>query len=231
MPWCPAPAAADTGCQRTRSRLERVTATRSALLERRAQLQLAERGRNLLEEKRDQLMDAFRRIADDVLSGRDALDQAAAQAAIALAVAEAADGPAGLWTATAAGRDEIALEARSETVMGVRVAVIEAPPLRRPRSERGYTMAGSSPHTDAAAALFETELELVLELAAREVRLRRIVDEIATTTRRVNALEFVVIPELRAQAASIQAVLDERERQDRFRLKRVKERRVRGGSP
>ena len=92
-------------------------------------------------------------------------------------------------------------------------------------------MAGSSAAIDTAAGCFETELELLLELASTELRLRRLVEEIAATTRRVNALEFVVIPRLQNETRSIEAVLDERERQDRFRLKRVKERRDRERRP
>ena len=206
---------------------ERITATRSALLEHRAQLDLARRGRNLLEEKRDQLMEAFRQIADDVLAGQDALERSASDARAHLAVAESVDGPGIVRAAGMAGRSEIGLDAHTTTVMGVQIAEIDAPPLGRPHDERGYVVAGTSPHIEATADAFEAELEMILELATREVRLRRLVDEIATTTRRVNALEFIVVPRLKAETASIQAVLDERERQDRFRLKRVKEHRDR----
>ena len=66
---------------------------------------------------------------------------------------------------------------------------------------------------------------MLLELATSELRLRRLVDEIGRTTRRVNALETVVIPRLESERARIQAILDERERQDRFRLKRFRARR------
>lgn len=207
--------------------MEGVTATRSNLLERRARLDLARRGRNLLEEKRDQLMELFREIAENVLAGHDALEDAAADARVKLALAECHDGPGLVRAAGSVGRSEVELDARTTTVMGVRIAEIESSPLGRARSERGYALAATTPHIDAAAEAFEAELELILELATREVRLRRLVDEIATTTRRVNALEFVVVPRLRAEAASIQSVLDERERQDRFRLKRVKEARDR----
>jgi V/A-type H+-transporting ATPase subunit D len=53
---------------------------------------------------------------------------------------------------------------------------------------------------------------MLLELATGELRLRRLVDEIGRTTRRVNALETVVIPRLESERARIQAILDERER-------------------
>jgi H(+)-transporting ATP synthase subunit D len=94
------------------------------------------------------------------------------------------------------------------------------------RIGRGYTLAGSSAYVDRAAEGFESVVSLLLELAAEELRLRRLVDEIATTTRRVNALESVVIPQLEREQRTIQSVLDERERQDHFRLKRYMARRA-----
>jgi V/A-type H+/Na+-transporting ATPase subunit D len=207
--------------------VERTAPTRSALLEQRAQLELAVRGRNLLERKRDQLMEAFREIADAVLTTQEAVEQAAVLARRSLAYAEAAHGAALVAGVASAGRSELAVTATPATIMGVRLVEIEAVEARRARIDRGSSLVSSSAAIDEAAARFETEVELLVELAARELRLRRLVEEIASTTRRVNALEFVVVPRLQTETASIQAVLDERERQDRFRLKRVKEQRYR----
>ncbi len=206
--------------------LEQLTATRSELLARRGQLELARRGRDLLEDKRDQLMKEFRKVADLVLSGEGALDQVAGAARRALADAEAFDGPDVVRSAAAVGGSGIFLEAHPVYIMGVRIADIEYGPVRRSLVDRGYTLTGTSARIDRASELFETELELALELAARELRLRRLVEEIATTTRRVNALENIVIPQLERETSMILAVLDERERQDRFRLKRAKAQRA-----
>jgi V/A-type H+-transporting ATPase subunit D len=193
----------------------------------RTQLALAHRGRDLLEDKRDKLLEEFRSVAGRALAGEGALERAAADARKALARAEAFDGPEVVHSAAAAGRSSIDLETRIETVMGVRIADIQQVPIGRTRLDRGTAAATTSAHVDLAAERFEVELELLLEHANRELRLRRLAREIATTTRRVNALEFAVIPRLQADAAAIQAVLDERERQDRFRLKRIKERKAR----
>jgi V/A-type H+-transporting ATPase subunit D len=203
--------------------VERVSATRSELFERRNRLELALRGRNLLEQKRDQLMEAFRRVADDVLARREALDDAAAGARRALIDAEAVSGPGLVGLAAGAGRSDLPLDVRATSIMGVRIAELAPVTVRRGRFDRGYSTVESTPQIDEAATRFEYEVEVLLEVATRELRLRRLVDEIATTTRRVNALELVVIPELRSQTKRIQSVLDEREREDRFRLKRVKE--------
>jgi len=207
--------------------VERTSATRSELLARRSQLDLARRGRDLLEDKRDQLMKEFRKVADLVLSGEGALERAAASARQALAVAEAFDGPDVVRSAAGGSTVGIPLEARPIYIMGVRIADIEYPPIGRSVVDRGYSLSGTSARIDQAAAHFESELELALELAGRELRLRRLVEEIATTTRRVNALENIVIPQLEREAVAIQTILDERERQDRFRLKRAKAQRAR----
>ena len=204
-----------------------VSATRSELLARRGQLDLARRGRDLLEDKRDELMKEFRKVADLVLSGEGALERAAAAARSALAIAEALDGPDVVRSAAAGGVVGIPLDARPVYIMGVRIADIEYRPVGRSVVDRGYSLGGTSARIDQAAAHFENELELALELAGRELRLRRLVDEIATTTRRVNALENIVIPQLESEAGAIQTILDERERQDRNRLKRAKAQRTR----
>jgi H(+)-transporting ATP synthase subunit D len=200
--------------------VEQITATRTGLLRCRARIALAARGRDVLKEKRDQLMEEFRRVADVVLAGSGALDRAAAEGRSALALAEAAHGAEEVMSLGLATRRDIGLHARTTMVMGVRIADIEYEPVGRPRTGRGYTLAGSSVYVDRAAEEFESEVALLLELAAEELRLRRLVDEIGTTTRRVNALESVVIPQLERERRTIQSILDERERQDHFRLKR-----------
>lgn len=204
--------------------MEQVTSTRTELLLRRAQLALAEQGRDLLKDKRDQLMEEFRKVADVALRGDDELARAAAEARRALDQAEALDGPEELASAANAASRELVLDVRAATVMGVRIAEISYPPVGRVATSRGYSLAGTSPRIDLVAERFEAEIELLLEVASLEARLRRLADEIGKTARRINAIELVVIPRLIEERNFIQSVLDERERQDRFRLKRIKDR-------
>ena len=77
-------------------------------------------------------------------------------------------------------------------------------------------------HGDA----FERQLERLLDLAAVELTLRRLAEEISSTTRRVSALENVVIPRLEGERDFIALVLDERELEDRVRLMRAKSMRI-----
>jgi len=200
--------------------MAQVTATRSELLARRAEITLAELGRDILRQKRERLMEEFRKLADVVLAGSGALEHAALETRRALAFANAAVGPETVAAAGLATRSELSLRAGTTTVMGLRFPDIEYDAVARPRAERGYSLVATSPHIDRVAESFESAVDLVLELASNELRLRRLVDEIGATSRRLNALEWVVIPRLESERASIQSVLDERERQDLFRLKR-----------
>ena len=81
---------------------------------------------------------------------------------------------------------------------------------------------GTSITIDEAASAFESEVDTIIELAESELRLTRLADEIQRTSRRLNALEHVVIPGLEAELEFIKMSLDERERADHFRLKLTK---------
>lgn len=209
--------------------MERVTATRTELVALRERIALAQRSRDLLEDKRSELVKELRRAAGAMLEGSDALERAAAESRRVLSLALGADGPEAVGSAALAAQRELALEARPTVVMGVRVPEIGGPPLRRSLTARGYSLGGTSPRIDVVAERFERELELALEVAARELRVRELGREIANVTRRVNALEHRLIPALHDEAARIESILDERERQDHFRLKRMKVQRSRRG--
>jgi V/A-type H+-transporting ATPase subunit D len=75
---------------------------------------------------------------------------------------------------------------------------------------------------EVAAREFERILSLLVEIAGIEARLRRVGAEIKKATRRVNALEQVVIPRTLGQIRFIRGTIEQREREDIFRLKRIK---------
>ncbi len=193
------------------------------LLAKKAQIAMAEQGRELLQQKRTALMREFLRVADRVMAGSDALQQAATDARRALARAEAVAGTEAVRSAAMATRGELALEVQAANVMGVSVPVIEQKRVARSALGRGYSLSGTSVTIDEAAAAFEAEVDSVIQLAESELRLTRLAAEIQRTSRRVNALEHVLIPRLIAERDYIQMALDERERADHFRLKRVKQ--------
>ena len=204
-----------------------VATTRIELLAKKAQIALARQGRELLEQKRTALMRELMRVADRVMTSSDALQQAAMEARAALARAEAVAGIEAVRSAAMATRGELALEVQATTVMGVSMPVIEQKRVTRSALGRGYSITGTSVTIDEAAAAFETEVDSLIQLAESELRLTRLAAEFQRTSRRVNALEQILIPRLEAEHDFIQMALDERERTDHFRLKRIKQSRQR----
>jgi len=192
------------------------------LLARKAQITLAEQGRELLEQKRTALMKALLQTADRVLEKSDVLQQVAAEARLALARAEATAGSEVVKSAAIASRQELSLQVSTTNVMGVRVPHIEEKQVTRPALGRGFSIVGTSVTVDEAASAFEYEVDAILQLAESELRLTRLAAEIQGTSRRLNALDHLLIPRLEAERDYIQIALDERERTDHFRLKLVK---------
>ncbi len=202
--------------------MEQVKATRAELLQKKTQISLARQGRDLLKEKRNALMRELMRTAEQAIQRGEELERRVGQADAALAIAEAIDGPEAVQSAALAARGQLALDVRAVNLMGVSVPRIEQKSVARGPLDRGYSLPAVSSRIEATAEAFEILIDLVIELAESEMRLRRLAEEIGRTTRRVNALENVLIPRLEAERNYIQMVLEEREREDLFRLKRVK---------
>jgi V/A-type H+-transporting ATPase subunit D len=201
---------------------ESVKPTRMELIRKREQIRLAEQGRDLLREKMDALVREFFRVMNDVSSSREELERVSRIADRALLIAQAVDDPVALKSASFATKRQVMLEIEGRSIMGVPIPVIEKRSFGLSVLERGYSIIGTSGRIDEVAERFEAELDLIIGLAETETTLRRIGHEIQMTRRRVNALEQVMIPELYRQTKSIKITIEEREREDLFRLKKVK---------
>lgn len=203
--------------------MEEVRPTRAELLERRQQIALAEQGMDLLKQKRDALLIEFMGVMDETLRLSESLQKATSEAQYSLAVAKAVDGTVALRSAGMATTSEIVVEMAGVKIMGVSVPVVtkgESP--IRSSFTRGYAVTGVSSRVDESAEKFERILDVIIEYAGIETRLKRLGEEIQKTNRRVNALEQVTVPQLRQQVSYIRQALDERAREDLFRLKKVK---------
>ena len=202
--------------------MKKISVTRMELLAHKEQINLATQGRELLEQKRTALMNEFMRIAYTVLEHSDALDQAANRAHRALARAESTAGTEAVRSAALVSRTEFPLQVTTTNVMGVKVPHIEQQRMSRPMLGRGYSIVNTSLTIDEVASAFEQEIELIIQLAESELRLKRLAAEIKRTSRRLNALDHLLIPRLESERDFIQMALDERERSDHFRLKLMK---------
>lgn len=199
-----------------------VSCTRMELLAHKAQIALAEQGRDLLEQKRTALMKEFMHIADTVMEHSDMLSEAASAARQALARADAVAGTHAVRSAALASQAELHLDVSTASVMGVKVPHIEQKRVSRPILGRGYSIAGTSTTIDEAASAFEIQVDAIIKLAESELRLTRLAKEIQRTSRRLNALDHLLIPRLEAECKYIETTLSEHERSDHFRLKLVK---------
>ncbi|MDD1666361.1 MAG: V-type ATP synthase subunit D [Methanomicrobiales archaeon] len=202
--------------------VEQANPTRMELIRKNAQIRLAEQGRDLLREKMDALIQEFFRIMDTVSRSRDDLEAMADVSQQALLTALATDDPVTVKSASFATKRGLTLDIKGKNIMGVPVPVIEKKRISKSVFERGYSIISTSGRIDEAAEKFEGELDLVIGLAESETALKRLGGEIQMTRRRVNALEQVLIPQLKSQAKYIENTIDEREREDLFRLKKVK---------
>lgn len=192
------------------------------LIKKNSQIKLAEQGRDLLREKMDALIQEFFHIMVSVSKSREELEIAAEAAQRSLCVAEAVDDLVALKSASFATKRALTVDIRGKNIMGVPVPIVERKVVTQSVLERGYSLIGTSGRIDETAERYEAELDLIIGLAETETSLRRLGDEIQMNRRRVNALEQVLIPELKRQAKYIKIAIEEREREDLYRLKKVK---------
>ena len=204
---------------------ERTPPTRMNLLRLRRQLDRVLRGADLLRKRREALVAELFRTARPAIDARAAVDQQARKGYAALLEALAVHGRDGLrplgWPAR-----ELTLEIEDATVWGVPAARIAAtPPVRSTPEARGVAPGAAGPAAEIAAEEFESLLEMLLAAAPRELLLQRLAEALARTSRQVNTIEQHLAPRLRVDIASITAVLEEREREERLRMRWLLERR------
>jgi len=203
--------------------LENVSPTRMNMLALRAQAGLALQGVDLLKRKRDALVTEFFAVVKRSLGLRERLAGDCGEAYRTLILAKAREGAEAVESLALAGRREIVLDLQTRSVWGVKIPELgEMNFVRRPL-ERGYAPTGGSLRMEVAAERFERMLTLLVQIAGIEARLRRVGAEIKKATRRVNALEQVVLPRTFAQIRFIRGTIEQREREDIFRLKRIKQ--------
>ena len=202
--------------------MEQVRPTRMELMRLKAQIRLAEQGRDLLRQKMDALIQEFFKILTPYPSPATSWNRSRRQLDLALMIAEAVDDPVTLRSASFASRRSITIDISGKNIMGVPVPVIEKKRVSKTMLERGYGIITTSARIDETAERYKLELDLLIKLAEIETAMRRLGTEIQMNRRRVNALEQILIPELQGQAKYIENAIEEREREDLFRLKKVK---------
>lgn len=201
---------------------DNVKPTRSELIELKRKINLSEGGHKLLKMKRDGLIMEFFEILDKAKNVRSELDDEHRVAKEKIGITMAVDGEITVRSTAFALKDSPEILLQSKNIMGVVVPEIESSRVKKAINERGYGVIGTSSSIDEAAGSFESLVEKIISAAEIETTMKKLLDEIEGTKRRVNALEFKVIPELQEAAAFIRLRLEEMERENTFRLKRIK---------
>lgn len=199
-----------------------VKPTRSELIVTRRRIKLSISGHKLLKMKRDGLIIEFFELLPKVKDMRSQLVELYTVADKKLAVAMVADGKSSLRSAANCVRTPPQVELSEYNIMGVVVPKIKVSTIQKSVEERGYGLIGTSVRIDESVHAFEKLAEKVLEAAELETTMKKLLDAIESTKRRVNALEFKIIPQLEEVAAYITLRLEELERENVFRLKRIK---------
>lgn len=201
-----------------------VKPTRSELIQLKNRIKLSERGHKLLKMKRDGLILEFFKILNEARNVRTELDAAYERSKEKINLASAVNGVVEVRSTAFTAKESPEISLSGKNIMGVVVPKISSTGVRKQLYERGYGIIGTNSYIDEAADAYEDLVEKIITAAELETTMKRLLDEIEKTKRRVNALEFKVIPELTAAMKFIRFALEEMERENTFRLKRVKAR-------
>ena len=201
-----------------------ITPTRMVLNQMKGRLKTASRGHKLLKDKRDELMRQFMDVVRRNKELRIKVEEGLTEAFGALSVASAVMSPEMLEQALLYPRQSVALDMSYKNIMSVNVPVYD---FKTKTAEEGdifpYGLAQTSGELDDAMTALSGVFEDMLELAQVEKTMQLLAQEIEKTRRRVNALEYVMIPDLQKNIKYISMKLDENESSTKVRLMKVKD--------
>jgi V/A-type H+/Na+-transporting ATPase subunit D len=195
--------------------------TRSELLKVKKQIKLAQGGYSLLKKKRDGLILEFFEILKKAKTLRQELVDEYKIALEKMNIARTLEGDLKVKSIAMAINEISDINLTTKNIMGVRVPKIESGEVKKAFLQRGFGVYNSS-SIDEAAAAYEKVVEKIILAAEVETSMRKLLNEIEKTKRRVNALEFIVIPNLDKVKKFIQLRLEEMERENTFRMKLIK---------
>ena len=196
-----------------------VAPTRSNLLRIKQDLQFAKEGYEILNRKREVLTAELIRMAHNAEELQNQVWQLLAEAYAAMEKAQLKMGRERVEWAALAANKTVEVQIKVRGIMGVPVPTIEshgAPP------EVLYSLGDTTAALDEASAAFAKVLKLLPELSMVVTTVWRLAGELRKTQRRVNALQYIFIPEYEETVLFIVSSLEERDREETFRLKLLK---------
>jgi len=201
--------------------IEGVNPTRMELLDIRKKLLLAEKGHKLLEEKRDALVERFFTVIDTRNQLSSELDSNFQDAFKSLIQAQMILGENKVENISKLSKDIGEVTFETDNIMGVKIPKMQTDRLIDKQTHM-YGFFETCAALDDSQLKFSTLLKKLIKLADLEGGIKSLAVEIEKTKRRVNVLENTLIPRLHATRKYIEMQLEEREREDFFRRKRIK---------
>lgn len=201
----------------------RVNPTRMELTRIKRRLVTAKRGHKLLKDKRDEMVRQFILLVKRNKSLRESVEKALGRAFADFSMARAVMDPKALEEAMLYPAREAKIELGKKNVMSVQVPKITVDENSLSETTLSYGMTDTSAQLDGAIEGIADLLPQLIELAEVEKTCNMLADEIEKTRRRVNALEYVMIPQFEETIKFISMKLDENERGAITRLMKVKD--------
>lgn len=197
-----------------------VKATRMELQSKKRNHKMAVRGHRLLKEKRDGLMQKFLEVIRTVRELREQIEDNLLKALSAFLAGTAYINPVFLKESLAYTDYRVSIKTSRKNIMGVKIPSFEVEREGKPYS---YSLTETTGDLDYAIKLLDEMLPHLIELTHIEKSAQLLAEEIESTRRRVNALEYVLIPELEEAIRYITMRLSELERSNLTMLMKVKE--------
>jgi len=201
-----------------------VNPTRMVLTSLKKRLKTATRGHKLLKDKRDELMKRFIDLARENKVLRDKVEERIMNVYAGFTIANAVMSKEILEESLMYPKQGVDLKVGYQNIMSVDVPVFD---FRYKSSDESdiypYGFANTSGELDGAIKSLVEVFPIMLELAAIEKKIALLAEEIEKTRRRVNALEYIMIPQLKETIKFIRMKLDENERGNQIRLMKVKD--------
>lgn len=204
-----------------------VNPTRMVMANLKGRREVATRGHKLLKDKQDELMRRFISLAKENREVRIQVEEALKKSFASFTMASAVMSPEMLENALLSSKQKLMVEVKTENIMSVRVPSFTFHRQGLSEGQEGtatpYGFVQTSPELDVAMEELNGIMEQLLKLTKIEKGVQLMADEIESTRRRVNALEYRTIPDLTETIKFIEMKLDEEERETTTRLMKIKD--------
>ncbi len=166
-------------------------------------------------------MKEFMGLVEECMKTREDLTRLLSKARRNLEIAGAMEGEA-LTSLAVKSERNITLDIKIKNVWGVKIPEIVERPVVRSLEARDVSPIGESPFALGTARDFEMAVSLMIKMAGPEARLARVGEMIKSDSRKINAIGEVMLPDMKTRIKAIERVLEEREKEEIYRIKRYK---------